>query len=795
MAHFRRTVAAVFALVISTSVYSIGNNSIKEHRNNKDNPVQQDTISQVAVVAHIKQRSNLRLEPISSSAVALEEIQKRGITDLHDLSHYTPNLYIPDYGSRMTSSIYIRGLGSRIDNAAVGLYVDRVPYMNKNGFDTDLWDIARMEVLRGPQSTLYGRNTIGGIINVYTLSPMSYEGVKIKLGYSNGNTYTAKASLYHKFNEKWAFSIGGNFTRSDGFFKNSHNNTDCDWIEQGSGRARIIFRPNSRLTFDNTFSFSRVREGGYAYGLFNDGITEPVNYNDESSYQRNLFSNGLSINYDAGKYLLSSVTTWQYLDDCLILDQDFTPKSMFTLKQAQREHTITQEFVFKRKTEKESLWHHMNGASLFYKNMDMDAPVLFKQDGIDELILGPANKGIQQAMPFAKLSLKENEFEIPSIFNAPVFGAGIYHQSEFRLNRFTITAGIRVEYEHSVLDYRTSAKVNYMFNLTMKDFKEIESILEGKEKRDYFEPLPKIAFSYSLGEESSLYASLARGFKAGGYNTQIFSDILQNKLQSDMMADLFSGMGGGAGGMGGGHTRNRAGSGNAGGMGSMGSGSEITPETIGEMIAYKPEYSWNYEVGGHFNFLENALQLDAALFFIRCTDQQLTVFPKGTNTGRVMTNAGKTNSMGAELQAKARIWRNLDLNAAYGYTMAKFRKYDDGDISYKGNYVPYVPQHTISAIAEYSFYNLGKALDRLSFGVTYNGIGKIYWNEENTQSQKFYSLLGASMKLKKDFLGLEFWGKNLTDTDYNAFYFVSVGNAFFSKGKPAQYGVTLSLEF
>ena len=111
------------------------------------------SLSEVAVVAQLKQKSDLRLEPLSSSVLKMGNIERGQISSLNDFSYYTPNLYIPDYGSKITSSIYVRGLGSRIDNPAVGLYVDKIPYLNKNGFDSDLWDIMRMEVLRGPQST------------------------------------------------------------------------------------------------------------------------------------------------------------------------------------------------------------------------------------------------------------------------------------------------------------------------------------------------------------------------------------------------------------------------------------------------------------------------------------------------------------------------------------------------------------------------------------------------------------------------------------------------------------------
>ncbi len=738
--------------------------------------VQQDTVTlleEVAVVAHLKQKNDLRLEPLSSSVLKMGEIEGRRVATLNDFSAYTPNLYIPDYGSKMTSSIYVRGLGSRIDNPAVGLYIDQIPYLNKNGFDTDLWDIMRMEVLRGPQSTLYGRNTIGGIININTLSPMLYQGTRISATYGSGNSYAIKGSTYWKPTERFAFSVGGNYNSSDGFFKNVYDNSNCDWIRSGSGRVRLVFKPNSRLTIDNTFIAARVEQGGYAYSLYNagaaagleGGVLEPVNYNDESGYLRTLISNGLSMNYSTGKYLFSSVTSWQYLDDCMTLDQDFTPKSMFTLQQAQREHTVTQDFVVR--TTRNGRWQWLGGITLFYKHMKMDAPVRFKRDGIETLILHNINNGIHQVFPEADIIFRENEFDISSRFTAPVFGSALYHQSEYNIGRFTLTAGLRIDYEHNSLRYNSNTALHYRFTLTMPEYKKLETVMRGEQKRDYIEPLPKFAVQYSLKNSGNIYLSLARGFKAGGYNTQMFSDILQNRMKGDMMEDL----------------------------GVYMDDPSLDAYTVGDIITYKPEYSWNYEIGGHFNLgSSQSVVLDAALFYIACTDQQLTVFPSGTTTGRMMTNAGKTRSLGAELALNARITDALKASLSYGYTNAKFTKYDNGITDYKGKYVPYSPQNTLSATADYSIYGLAGILDRLTFRVGYNGIGKIYWNEANSMCQNFYSLLNASIFAQKGVFSLELWGKNLTDENYYAFYFVSVGNTFLSRGKPAQYGVTLSVE-
>ena len=164
-------------------------------------------IEQVTVVAPAaKQTFSLRRQPISSTVLSPAAIERERVLSVKDLSAVVPNFYQPDYGSRMTSSIYVRGFGARIDQPVVGVNVDEIPYLNKNSYDFDLFDIARIEVLRGPQGTLYGRNTIGGQLNIYTLSPLGYSGVRASAEYGTGNTVRAKASYYGRVSDNFGIS-------------------------------------------------------------------------------------------------------------------------------------------------------------------------------------------------------------------------------------------------------------------------------------------------------------------------------------------------------------------------------------------------------------------------------------------------------------------------------------------------------------------------------------------------------------------------------------------------------------
>ena len=179
-------------------------------------------------VTAIKHGVAVEREAAASTIVDADRIEREGITSVKEIVTAAPNFFIPDYGSRMTSSIYVRGLGTRIDQPVVGMNVDNVPIADKNMYDMALPDIERIEVLRGPQSTLYGRNTMCGVVNVYTLSPLRYQGVRLRGEYGSRNAYRIAASVYNKLSEGLGFSVAGQFAHHDGYFRNSYDGSLCD---------------------------------------------------------------------------------------------------------------------------------------------------------------------------------------------------------------------------------------------------------------------------------------------------------------------------------------------------------------------------------------------------------------------------------------------------------------------------------------------------------------------------------------------------------------------------------------
>lgn len=789
-----RKLFLLFSFVMVTSAVAMAQHKVDSTYSH------QLQIEEVGVVAYSpKQHFGLAQEPISSSVVSMRDIEREGVRSVKDLSAIMPNFYQPDYGSKMTSSIYVRGFGARIDQPVIGMSVDGVPYLNKNNYDFDLLDIARIELLRGPQSTLYGRNTMGGQMNIYTLSPLSYQGARASLEYSTGNTLRAKASYYAKPTDGFALSVAGYYNRTDGYFNNAFDGSDLDWGESSGGRLRTIWQLGQGWSIDNSISFGYNYEGGYAYCLVDPEtgvVSEDANFNDMARYMRYNLSDGLVVEHKGDKYVFTSTTSYQFMHDRMRMDQDFTPASLFTLTQEQHEHVLTEELVL-RTADNTRRWQWLTGAYAFYKQIDMDAPVNFLQDGINNLILGNMPAQLKQMLKF-----REPNILIDSNFDMPTYGLALYHESSLRAGeRWRFTAGLRLDYEKAEMEYDNYSEVSYMMAPMIRDFRTVEVPFKGKESLEYLELLPKFAVNFTTGA-GDLYVSATRGYKAGGFNTQIFSDILQQKMMTAMMADAMGALGGMGGGMGGG---NMGGSGNAGGMGgsmggSMGgaSGSQSSASyDEASVTTYDPEYSWNYEVGAHLKTNDGRLNVDVAAFLIECRDQQLTVFPEGQTTGRMMSNAGESRSYGAEISARWDVLRlmsmsHLRLMANYGYTNAKFEEFNDGQQDYAGNYLPYAPQHTVSLGASYDLWIGGKALDQISFNATWQGAGKIYWDEANTLEQNFYSQLGASVDLKKGDFTLSLWGRNLTNTDFYTFYFKSVGNSFYNHGKPCRMGVTLS---
>lgn len=681
------------------------------------------------------------------TALSARQLQQYGVQNPKALPALIPGIHLPDYGASLTSSIYVRGFGSRMENPVMGLYVDDFPILDKNSYDLDYLDIASVRFLHGPQGTTYGRNALLGVLSVRTEAPGGEERLHARLEYGLARHVRAQLSWHHG---EHAFGLG--YRHGRGWFRNEYKDSWADPYDGGQLRWRWDRRLSARLQMSNLLQAGISAEGGFAYGLWKDGVQQPVSYNDEGSYRRLTVLEGFKLRYLGEKVHLDGIASLQLLADRMRMDQDYTPRSIFTLQQAQRSPALTLE-VIARPVRKYEHWKPVSGVFAFFKYNRMEAPVLFKRDGIQSLILDNANKGIPESI--GTLDIPDDEFLIGSNFDILTWNAALYHESHFPLGDWQFTAGLRLDYEGALMLYDCTATLHYQLLGMMSAPRPFTDRYSGTLSHGVPVLLPKLAVTYSGFPYTRIYTSATKGYRAGGFNTQIFSDILQNRLMNGMMDDL------------GVHLDN----------GSSPIGADRTE--------YKPEEAWNFEAG--FSFVKGGFSAHASAFFIAALNQQLTVFPPGMSTGRMMTNAGKSRSYGAEVQVRYSKGGFM-AHAAWGWNDARFTEYIDGTVNYAGKRVPYSPEHTL-------FTALGYSWSKVTLQAHMRGIGPIAWNEDNTLREPFYLTLGARASVELGRVRLYLEGENLTGTRYRAFYFKSMGNEFFQLGKPVslQLGIQIPI--
>ena len=769
-------------------------------------------LDEVVVVSQPKEQVRLRLQPVSSNVFGGEQLQQLNVRDLSQLSQYVPSFTMPSYGSRLTSSMYVRGIGSRVNSPAVGIYYDNIPLMSKAAFNNHFYMLDRVDILRGPQGTLYGQNTEGGLVRIYSKNPMNYQGTDIHLGIGTGLYSNVEVAHHHRFSEKFAFSVAGFYSGLKGFINNQNFDEKNDLTNEAGGKLRLIFQPNKKLKFDWIADYQYVNQNGFGYGEiqpFEWSSVKPYTLKPDdpattimNGYRRNMFTTGLNIGYETESLLFTSTTSYQYLNDAMLMDQDYMTPDYLRLEQYQKMNAITQEFVLR--SHDKGRWQHATGLYGSYQWLNTDAPVYFG-DGItgpigtaitnamrnamqqsmyprmyEQMLQQMIAQGMPEAMAAKQAEAAATaavqktldgvsmsaEMAVPESFKTPSMNLAAFHESNILLaDRLKLTLGLRFNLDKVKIEYDALAYMNMTGGTAERQATyHLTSHVVDSRQKTYTQLLPKFGLTYSFDENiGNIYALVSKGYRAGGYNIQMFSDVLQTELnahQQDAMRGDYDVE----------HTA-------------------ADYDAIEETISYKPEESWNYEIGTHLNLFGSSTHFDLSLFYMQIRNQQLSQMIPGSNYGRMMVNAGKSHSCGLEATLRGRAISNaLDWAVTYSFTSAKFDEYDD----YKDNYVPFVPRHTFSAMAD---YHIGK----FTIGANLNGQGKIWWDEANTYSQKLYALLGAHADYDFGPVLVSLWGRNLTNTKYNTFAVQSSaagGTRYFAqKANPIQVGLDVNIHF
>lgn len=797
------SVAPISLWAGTSNVLSLDNNKV----DNTDFKVFTDSskvfdIDEVVVVSQPKENFRLRQQSLSSTSVGGFQIQKLGTRDLRELSSYIPNFVMPNYGSRLSSAMYVRGIGSRVNSPAVGIYLDGIPVLSKSAFNLHHYQTSRIDVLRGPQATLYGQNTEGGLVRIYSRNPFEYEGTDLKLGYGSRYYRNVELAHYHRINDHLAFTVAAFNDAQKGFFRNTNTGSRADKYNEAGGKIVLKAKLNRGWNVDLLANYQYVDQNGFPYGKLDleTGKAALPSTTFDGTYLRHSFISGVTVNHTGADYSFASTTSYQYLKDKMNMDQDYLPTDYMSILQEQLQNSLTQEFTLKSNRAVGGFWNWTAGGFFSYQWLKTNGPVFF-----NEGMTQPIGNAIQQQMYNAMLNVMAQKMMekgmpemvakaaaakaiekaggvsmnvnmgAPGLYHTPQWNLGFFHESNFNItDRLTATLGLRYDLMHTAIHYDASAYMQMSANVMgKKAIYVLDSSLDHEVSDDYGQLLPKFGLNLKIDElGSNVYATVSKGYRAGGYNIQMFSDVLQTELNANrnqaMRGDYHIP-----------HT-------------------EEDYQRIDKTIAYKPETSWNYEAGAHLNLFDHMLHIDLSAFYMKVTNQQLSVMAGNYGFGRMMVNAGKSHSCGIEAALRGQLFDGkFDWAMSYGYTRSKFDKYVDGEgedaVDYKGKYVPYVPQHTMAAMADY------RLTDWLTLGANVNAQGKTYWDNANTYSQKLYAVLGAHIDLNFKAFNVSFWGRNLTDTNYNTF---AVDNSatgtkeyFAQRGNPFQCGVDVRFHF
>ena len=590
------------------------------------------------IVTARRREESLRDVPISVSAFSAEALEEKGTPDITGLQRSTPNLTIQvARGTNSTLTAFIRGIGQQDPlwgfEPGVGLYVDDVYIARPQGAVLDIFDIERIEVLRGPQGTLYGRNTIGGAVKYVTKKLGNEFTGKVRAEYGSYNELNLVGSVAIPLTD-W-LSVGGAVAwyNRDGYGENLHSGAETNNKDVLAARLSLEMTPADnifiRLAGDRTEDKSNINHGHReTFEPNSKQAVLPGKYDTMAGLgdDQKVVTQGVSLLGEwnvSDTFTLKSITAYRdgYTSGPGI-DFDGTPQPFLDVAangKVYKDHQFSQELQAQIETDR------LQGiVGLYY--MDATASGAFDtilgRGLIPEAALVPVVSAYTALTQLTTGSVDTKSFAIFGDFNYDI------------TDRLKISVGARW-----TRDKKTGEvfKANYFGTLGSPLLKPYVPVLPAPynvpqiltdytNDRTFEEFTPRISLSYAASDDVNLYAAYARGFKSGGF---------------DMRGDATA-----------------------------------TPAT---KDGYDSEIVDSYEIGLKGAFLDNSLRLNAALFYADYQGQQVTTqVAKVTPPPGVVSfvdNAGSSRIWGAEVEANAVMSRNLSANITLGYVNAKFNEF------------------------------------------------------------------------------------------------------------------------
>lgn len=707
---------------------------------------------QEVVVTARKVKENLEDIPVSVTAVTSQQITDHGLTDINDLARFVPGMSFEEQFGRLdtVSNTVIRGISS-ISNAPLSFkpfanFIDGV-YVRGSLDDFDLSDVERVEVLRGPQSALYGRATESGLVNYITRQPTSkLEGyVDASVGQYGYQRYTGDLSG-PLVGDVLFFSVNGNFYRRDGEYLNLYDNRRDDSQRTAAGSVSLRFAPTDDYDAVLRYGYIRDDDGPNAEGYqgvaadncflgvypYYCGTIHPTGTVDLLTNPAIQPYNGLTSSTDrmslrqayrfAG-YTLSSITGYDNIHQKLGLDQSYSaflfspssglPADAFQSAQNFDSHSVSEEL--RLASPRAAPLRYQVGASWYYET---DATSDVEPADYDLLVYGDLNHSVS------------------AVHNTAVFGQAEYDFTK----KLTLSAELRLQEDD--ISYHEPIS-NYLDLTTFTSLGPVDY----KEHATYDSANPRVVLDYKLARDVMSYVSISKGNKPGGFNSFVPND---------------------------------------------------TPGTPGYVPeAFAEEKLWEGEIGVKSELLNRRLMVNADIYYGKLNDLQVTqtAIVNGTPDS-FDTNAGRAHTMGFELESQARVTDLLSLRATYSWNEAVFDdfpgfqdlcylsgNFDPGCVNTptanaRGKTLPNAPRNMASLQAD-----LTVPVGSVSLFVRpqYSYKSNVWDEAENLAGTGSQSLLDARLGVETGRWSVTLWGTNLLNNmqPYNILRYVDPVTFFY----------------
>jgi iron complex outermembrane recepter protein len=714
----------------------------------------QPTVQERVIVTTARRREeSFQDVPITITAFTADDIESAGIERPQDFVALTPNVTLVETQNQGTSFLTIRGISqARNSEPSAAILVDGVLETNPAQLTQELFDVQQIEVLKGAQGAVYGRNAIGGAIVITTREPGDeFEG-RVKLGYDDGPGFNVGVSGGGPLGDSdtLKYQAALSYYDTDGWIDNPYLGEEADPFQDTSVRARLIWEPSDRLKTDARIYSSQVDTQALYFNIINtfaptftdaDDTSLDVRVNNPGVNERDLSQLSFKVDYETDAGTLTSITSWDTIEELLTGDAwDFVPpaESLFNLfigtDLAQSQYldvdTFSQEVRFTSSGEDRLRW--IAGAYLTQTDRFIStANTIDRNTGYARPVyrspLNPVSWWVDPASDqYTYLADGQDNFAWA------VFGELAYDISD------------RTEFSFA-LRYDEDERENT--TLTPTAFLPTANATTGEVRKKTWDELqPRVSLRFEPSDNVTLFGSYGRGFRSGGFNQ---------------------------------------------------TGVGVDPEAAnrGVIDTFDAEVADTFELGLKSRFADNRVNLNVSVFDTESEGSYFFVF-LATSSTQNLGSLGKVNYQGLELDLTARLTDYLDLMFGYGMTDSEIKEQspykDPGSPipSVVGNNAPLVTDDTTNFSMQWH-RPFGSGNEFVLRG-DYQRLGDTWWDPENTTVRSPVNLLDLRVGVRSDDWSLMVWGRNINDVKYNTEW--SPGGFVF-KAKPARYGVNFTKNF